>query len=241
MYRLRLTICTVIRLPRPRMPYSGRVDLCVVASTPNEFKAARKVLEHVTNSTFEGPIDCFKIGTRQLMVILYYIEWNEFNEGEESPLRIGLVIPIEMGREAAAQLVNNISHTTLNPSMIVMVGIAAGNDKEVELGDVLVPFFFRDARKEFEGSKRSVDAQMVSLEEIMKTIVRPVGVIGECPWMSLIPDDMKDTPSPIYLQDFILSKVQCYILMRYSTFSLSLSALIDSFRRGKTGEDLQRD
>ena len=221
------------------MPFKGRVDLCVAAVVENEFKAARKALEHVTKSKFEGPIDCFKTGTRQLRVILYYIEWNGFKEGK-GPLRIALVTPIEMGREAAAQLVSNVSHTTLNPSMIVMVGMAAGYDKKVQLGDVLVPFkITRDAGKEFEGGKRAADAQIVDLKEPMKTIVRPVDVSGDCPWASLIPEDMKDTPSPVYLQDFILSKVQCCILMYCSTFSLF--ELLDSFRRGNTDEDLRRD
>ena len=222
------------------MPFKGRVDLCVAAVVENEFKAARKVLEHVTKSEFEGPYDCFKSDDpKRLMVVLHYIEWNEFKEGKR-PLRIALVTPIEMGREAAAQLVSNVSHTTLNPSMIVMVGMAAGYDKKVQLGDVLVPFkITRDAGKEFEGGKRAADAQIVDLKEPMKTIVQPVRVSGDCPWVSLIPEDMKDTPSPVYLQDFILSKVQCCILMYCSTFSLF--ALLDSFRRGNTDEDLRRD
>ena len=121
------------------MVFEGSGDLLVLTVTKPEQQAAIRVIEKAAGKAMEQK-DCLKRITKQFAVVIHYVEWDDFfGSKEREPARIALACAEEMGREASAQGVVFISETTLNPSVMVMVGMCAGNEERINLGDILVP------------------------------------------------------------------------------------------------------
>ena len=187
----------------------GNVDLFVLTVTAPEQQAAKKVIQKAAGKAMEKR-DCLNTITKELAVVIHYVEWDDFFESKESgPAKIALACASEMGLESSAQGVVLISQTTLKPSVIVMVGICAGYEKGVNLGDVLVPFCItRASGKEYADKTFAASAKFTEIDLSLKKILTSEATSSKSSWGRFIPDDMTSTPSPVYLHDFILSKVR---------------------------------
>ncbi|XP_065839822.1 uncharacterized protein [Oscarella lobularis] len=186
----------------------GNVDLFVLTVTAPEQQAAKKVIQKAAGKAMEKR-DCLNTITKELAVVIHYVEWDDFFESKESgPAKIALACASEMGLESSAQGVVLISQTTLKPSVIVMVGICAGYEKGVNLGDVLVPFCItRASGKEYADKTFAASAKFTEIDLSLKKILTSEATSSKSSWGRFIPDDMTSTPSPVYLHDFILSKI----------------------------------
>ena len=191
---------------RPRKVLRESVDLLVLTVTETEWIAAKKVIENETGKM--EPVDChFKSTEKKRIFAVDYVEWGGFFSEERGPAKIVLASVSGMGSEETSGAVASISKTTLNPSVIAMVGMCAGDEHKVRLGDVLVPFKIAKASGKETKGKFNAEAEYSEISRELKNPISSEVTRKSFDWQQFIPKNMMSTPSPICLHDFILSKV----------------------------------
>ena len=192
--------------------WSDQVDLCLVAVNDSEVQAARAVLENATGNTISPPHDHPKKDSAGLGVVTLDIHWPNFFVKEEAnarPFRIALIIPSSEGREETYQSVTNLFQTALSPPVIAMVGCCAGRkESDVYLGDLMAPFkITRNSGTMLKSGEHAANAEYEKLDDDLKKMVTAVARSDNLDWLNLIPEKLRATPCPIYLQNSILSEV----------------------------------
>ena len=192
------------RISWERMATSDeRVDLLVLTVTKREQRAAIKVIEKATCKKMERKTRFAEKSGKTIQI--QYVEWDGFFMSKTRPGKIALARVPNMGSEPSFQELVYISQTTLNPFVVTMVGMCAGDGEKVNLGDLLVPYLItKRAGKENADGSFSPSATYKEIDDDMMRLVNAPS--DNFPWRSFIPDDLKSIP-PLYVHDFILSKV----------------------------------
>ena len=141
-----------------------------------------------------GPFDYFKGESRsyELAFCPHLHKWHGFFENSRyNPLRIMLVSPTDEGMKNTAALVSNIAQTTLCPSIFAMVEACSARQRDVNLGDLLVPFkITTHSGKKLEGGHIVADANIVELDKDFRKIIRSLAEAG-ISWLDFVPPALK--------------------------------------------------
>eukprot|EP00118_Oscarella_pearsei_P019573 m.208664 g.208664 ORF g.208664 m.208664 type:complete len:510 (+) comp39712_c2_seq53:45-1574(+) len=217
---------------------TSSVDLCLVTAVPTEFEAIRAVFEHVTKqpmkeAMYEGPGVQPGAPPRRLSGLT--VDWDDYFPDKSRPLKIALLLQDEMGTADASKTVHFISVTELKSAKVVaMAGVCAGaEDKEVHLGDLLMPIkIAKEAGKQKSGGY-SADAHFRELDEGMKNVAKMAAAAAgnRYPWKHEIPEDVRNLPSPSLLLDTILAKVM----------ELERKAMSPPMTKGQIIDDIFKD
>ena len=175
--------------------FNKKVDLCLVTTTETELHSAKKVLKKITGS-LDGPYQCLRSDTKKLAAMVFSTAWKHFFDDDRS-LEVALVRAGDQRGHKATDFVESLSHTPLEPSVIAMVGVCAGNPKLVQLGDLLVPkaISLDDGKQYVGGRQGRTETIPIEIDETLKGIA---GVIEEnAPWLEYVPEELKSIKPPV--------------------------------------------
>ncbi|XP_065826158.1 uncharacterized protein [Oscarella lobularis] len=132
--------------------------------------------------------------------MVFSTAWKGFFDDGRS-LEVALVRAGDQRGHKATDFVESLSHTPLEPSVIAMVGVCAGNPKLVQLGDLLVPKAISlDDGKQYAGGRQGrTETIPIEIDETLKGIA---GVIEDnAPWLEYIPEELKSIEPPVSLKE----------------------------------------
>ena len=176
--------------------FNKKVDLCLVTTTETELYSAKEVLKKITGS-LDGPLQCLRSDTKKLATMVFSTTWKDFFDDGRS-LEVALVRSGDQRGYKAIEFVDSLSHTPLEPSVIAMVGVCAGNPKFVQLGDLLVPkaISLDDGKQYADGKQGRTETFPIKIDETLKGIT--TGVIGEDQqWLEYVPEELKSIKPPV--------------------------------------------
>ena len=184
------------------MPFNKEVGLCVVTTTSAELDSAKDVLMKITGSPMAGPSPCLRSDTKELAAMVFSATCKDFFDDGRS-LEVALVKADDMRSHKAAEFVESLSRTPLEPSVIAMVGVCAGNPKRegLQLGDLVVPraIFLDDGKQYANGEQGRTESLPAQIDETLRKIA---GVIGkDAPWVKYIPEELQSIKPPITLKE----------------------------------------
>ena len=190
------------------------LDVVIVTAVPIELQAVKKVLEKVGCTSFpdyqirnsSGGVEVGGIATK------LQLEGSTFN--------VGVFLLLQMGHVGTTNLLQAIkygveSKQVSGSGLLVMIGMCAGNPDKVKVGTIMTPS--RISKEGGEGAK--LDAETGKREEagadakIRHAVLTAVQAASPqfCgyDWLrKYLPDEVKNTPSPPFLQDAILAALK---------------------------------
>ena len=193
------------------------LDVVVVTAVPIELRAVRKVLEKAGCTSFPN----FQIRDSSDEVLVGGVATKL--QLQKSTFNVGVFLLLQMGHEGATDFLQAIkygveSKQVSESGLLVMIGMCAGNpDSKVKFGTIMTPQLI--ANETGVGSK--LDAKTGKFETSVadaKVSHRDCAAVQaaspefcEYDWLDkYLPDEVKNTPSPLFLQDAILAALNVH-------------------------------
>ena len=185
-----------------------KLDVVVVTAVKNELDAVRNVLERASYTQFSKFEILNSSGELQKGGMSIRLQL------QKSSCHVGVFCLFRAGQDEVANFMRAIeigvnSRQVSESGLLVMVGMCAGFSSKVEIGTIMSPYKISSKRGKLneETGKLALDA---TYAEVCLDVTNAVdtALYFPIPYGEYLPDEMKGTPSPRFLQDAILAELK---------------------------------
>ena len=190
------------------------LDVVIVTAVPTEFQAVKRVLERVDCTPFRD----HQIRNSSERVVAGGIDTKL--QLKESTFNVGVFLLLKPGDVGTTDLLQAIkygveSKQVSGSGFLVMIGMCAGNPDKVKVGTIMTPS--RISKEGGEGAKLNAEtgkreeagADAKIRHDVLTAVQAASPQFCGYDWLDkYLPDEVKNTPSPPFLQDAILAALK---------------------------------